>query len=318
MDWRAVLAAAQSTSPPAQALADVVAGLWPGARVADVQPIVGGLSSVLHRIDVVGAPVSALVLRQLLPEFGHHGDTVRHEAAAHALAVTAGLPVPAVHWSDGTAAVLGRPALLLDLVPGRPLVGGLVTDAGRVAMAGALQAVAGVRVERDTQLPRLTTLEDVLHRFGPVPTTSEVVDARAVRAAVADAAHAFAPGSSLVHMDLHAGNVLWDGAAVTGILDWPGAGIGNPLADEAYLWLDTFLAHGADVADALQAAVDAARPGAPPPGDEVRLWRGIALLRALPSPDVWAGAYRAMGVDVDDATVVDRFVRLVEDHLGRG
>ena len=310
-----MLRRAQSEPVPLARLEEALAAVWPGVDVISATPLAGGLGSVLHVIRLRGAPIRMAVLRQLLREFGDDDETVRREVAVHRAAHDAGVPVPAVHWSDPDGTVLGRPALLLDHVRGRPLVAGLATDPGRTAMARALHALRDVPVASLPGLPRLATLERVITRFGPTPEASDVVDAAALAAAVRGDVSAFDAGSRLVHLDLHAGNVVWDGSAVTGILDWPGAGVGNPLADEGYLWFDTHLAHGQRVADDLQAAVDAARPARDPTPAEVRLWRGVALLRGLPSPAPWAGAYRAMGIEIADEVVVERFVRLVEEHL---
>lgn len=317
MQWREVLAAAQAAPIPRDALDEVVAGCWPGARVQGVTVLAGGLGSVLHRVDLDDAPVASVVLRQLLAEFGDDAVTVEREVAVHAAARAAGVVAPEVHWTDPGGTVLGRPALLLAHVPGRLLLGDLDTDDGRRAMAGVLRHVQLVDATRLDVLPRMHDLHTVTHRFWPPPASSELVDAAALNAAVEAAAPAFDAGASVVHGDLHAGNVLWDGRRVTGLLDWAGASVGNPLADEAYAWFDTCLAHGRVVGDALQSEVDRQRPGSPPSADAVHLWRGVALLRGLPSPAPWAEAYRAAGVEVDDATVEARFVDLVTDHVDR-
>ncbi len=310
-----MLAAAQAVPPARPALDEVVAGVWADARVGEVEPMPGGLGSVLHRVDLDGAPVAAVVLRQLLPEFNDDTVTVRREEAVLRAAAGAGLPVPAVHWTDPDGGVLGRPALLLDLVPGRTIVADLASDAGRRAMATVLHALAAVDGRDVPGLKHLVDLEAVTTHFWP-PGSSEVVDVPTLEAAVTAHVDAFDAGTSLVHMDLHGGNVLWDGTDVTGVLDWPGAAVGNPLADEAYLWFDTCLAHGREAGEQLQASVDELRPGRPPTRDERRLWRGVALQRGLPTPRPWAGAYRATGVDIDDDTVEERFVALVEEYLG--
>ena len=313
-----MLAAAQASPPSRAALDRVVGEVWPGSRAERVEPLTGGLGSVLHRIDLVGAPVASVVLRQLLVEFGDDADTVRREAEVHRAGAAAGVAMPVVHWSDPEGSALGRPALLLEHVPGHPILADLATATGQAAMAATLHAVAGVPTQTLAHVPRLATLEDVVTRFWPPPVTSEVVDAAALNAAVDAAVGAFEPGDALLHMDLHGGNVLWDGATVTGVLDCPGAAVGTSLFDEAYCWFDTCLAHGREVADALQAAVDATRPGEQPGEDVVHLWRGVALQRGLPSPGEWTEAYVACGVDVEESTVEARFVALVDEYLGKG
>lgn len=293
-----------------------MAALWDGAQVRAVELLPGGLGSVLHRVALRDAPVSAVVVRQLLPEFNDDATTVRREVAVMEAAAAAGVPVPTVHWSDPEGGVLGRPALLLDLVPGRPLIGDLTTGAGQHAMAVVLHALAAVDGDGLPGLKRLDDLERVTTHFWP-PGHSELVDVATLQAAVEAHGDAFRPGTSLVHMDLHGGNVLWDGSTVTGVLDWPGAAVGNPLADEAYLWFDACLAHGRAVGARLQATIDELRPGRAPDQEQRRLWRGVALQRGLPTPRPWAEAYRATGVEIADDTVEERFVALVDEYLRR-
>lgn len=318
MDGRAVLAEAQAAPLPLDPLGGIVDDLWPGARLRSAALLPGGLSSVLHRLEVDGAAVSTLVLRQLIEEFGQDATIARREAQAMAAADTAGVPVPRVWWLDADGATLGRPALLLSFVPGRPVVADLVRAAGRDALARVVHALAATPTVGLDTLPHLNDLEAAMAWPSPSPATSAVVDAAALRGAVRATGAAVSSPRRLVHTDLHGGNVHWDGSEVTGVLDWSGVALGTPWMDEAYLWFDTCLAHGRDVGDALQAAVDRARPDAPPTAAQRRLWRGVALLRGLPDPTAWASAYRATGVAVDDATVVGRFVELVDGYLEEG
>ena len=197
-----MLAAAQASPPTRAALDGVVGEVWPGSRAERIEPLAGGLGSVLHRIDLVGAPVASVVLRQLLVEFGDDADTVRREAEVHRAGAAAGVAMPVVHWSDPEGSALGRPALLLEHVPGHPILADLATATGQAAMAATLHAVAGVPTQTLAHLPRLATLDDVVTRFWPPPVTSEVVDAAALNAAVDAAVGAFEPGDALLHMDL--------------------------------------------------------------------------------------------------------------------
>ena len=300
------------------ALTHVVQSLWPDARVADVEPLLGGVGSLLHRVRLADAAIDAVVLRQLLVELGDDAATIRREVAAHTGLAASGLPVPAVHWHDADGDVFGRPAALLTLAPGRPLILELETPEAQRAFAAVLHAIHAVRPARMDGLPTLRTLDEHITRFGPPDVQSDVVDAVALTAAVDDRRDLVIASESVVHCDLHGGNVLWDGEHVTAVLDWPGAAIGAPGFDEAYAWLDTCLAHGRAAGDGLQRAVDDTRAGAPEPPAARALWRLVALQRALPSPSTWTTAYRATGIEIDDATVEQRFVALVEEALAGG
>ena len=312
-----MLREAQGVPLDLEAVRRALADVWPDVEVHRAELLTGGLSSVLHRVTLAGAPQEHVVVRQLLEEFGGDATTVRREAAVHGALPGFGLPVPAVVLSDPDGTVLGRPTLVLEHVPGTLLLADLATAAARAGFATTIAQIAAVPPRG--MLADLDVLGDVdahLHRFG-APPQSDIVDADRLQAAIDDARPWFLPRRQVVHTDLHAGNVLWDGVRVTGVLDWAGAALGNALFDEAYAWLDTCLAHGRDVADQLQDAVDERRAGPRPAPGEVALWRACALHRALPSPAPWAAVYRAAGLDVTDEQVEARWVELVDEQLDR-
>lgn len=315
-DWRAVLDRAQHAVVDRDRLSGALRTVWPDVEIVSVEAVLGGLGSVLHRVFVLGAPVRTVVLRQLLVEFGDDADTLRRELVAHRHLPERGLPVPVVHWSDPDGEVLDRPAVALADVPGTVITPDLGTTEGQRALATVIAALAAVPPD---DVPGLSVLEDVddhADRFGPPATASELVDGGRVRAHLDAQRRWFVPRRQVVHCDLHGGNVLWDGTAVTGMLDWPGVALGAAACDEAYAWLDTSLVLGTEAGDELQFATDEVRQGPAPDGGEVALWRAVALRRALPTPGPWAESYRAAGIDVTDEQVVQRFVELVEQHTG--
>lgn len=314
-DWRAVLERAQREPVD---LAQLTAGLrtvWPDVAITSIRVLDGGLGSLLHRVQVTGAPVRTFVLRQLLAELGDDSDTLRRELVAHEQLPRHGIAVPAAHWTDPEGDVLGRPAVALAEVPGRLMTPDLAAATAQRALAATIAGLADVPTAGLSRLPVLRDVDAHADRFGPPATASELVDGERVEAQIDSCRRWFVGRRQLVHCDLHGGNVLWDGTAVTGVLDWPGAAIGVAACDEAYLWLDTCLALGRAAGDALQAAVDTARPGPGPQDGEIALWRAVALRRALPTPGPWAASYRAAGIDVSDVQVEERFVHLVDDHL---
>ena len=54
---------------------------------------------------------------------------------------------------------------------------------------------------------------------------------------------------SFIHRDYHPGNILWNGAVVTGVVDWTTAAIGPPGIDLARMRLNLALHHGRSIAD---------------------------------------------------------------------
>ena len=317
MDWQAVLARAQAEPVRQDRLVDGLRTVWPDVEVTAVEPLRGGLGSVLHRVTIRGAPVRTFVLRRLLTEFGDDGDTLRRELVAHEHLPALGLAVPVAYWADPDGDVLGRPAVALEDADGTVITPDLASPRGRQALAATIARLAAVPTGDVAGLPVLTDERAHANRFGPPATASRLVDAERLEQRRDALRGWFVPRRQLVHCDLHGGNVLWDGEDVTAVLDWPGAALGVAASDEAYAWLDTCLALGTDAGHALQGAVDDARSGPPPGAGEVALWRAVALRRALPTPAPWAASYRAAGIEVTDADVEERFVALVEDHTTR-
>lgn len=296
-------------------LDEIVVACFPGSTVVSVEPLLGGLSSALDVLTLDGAPHDRVVLRRLPTEWGDGPTEYANERRAHALAAAAGLAVPDVLWADD-GALLGRPALLLPFAPGRPVVPELPDQRASAAFAAAVRAVGDVtRPPGDARLPVLDGLAAHLALFGGHSRRSEVVDAEGLLRAVEARGAVAGPPTDLLHGDLHGGNVLWDGAKVTAILDWPGAAWGVRWYDEAYAVLDTLLAHGEEAADELLTALRG-RPEAAAPGDDVwALWTGAALVRALPSPLGWLDAYLDAGCEVDADTLGARYVMAVTRWL---
>jgi aminoglycoside/choline kinase family phosphotransferase len=54
---------------------------------------------------------------------------------------------------------------------------------------------------------------------------------------------------TFIHRDYHAGNILWNGEGVTGVVDWVTAAIGPPGIDLARMRLNLALHHGRSIAD---------------------------------------------------------------------
>lgn len=314
MTWQEQLARARAEPLDERAVAAVVAEVL-GGRVEHVSPLAGGLSSLLDLVSLTGASTERVVLRRLLTEWGADEADVRREHAVHAIAHAAGVPAPAVLWSDPTGAAVGRPSLLMEHVPGTPLVAALDTDGGIDAFSDVITTIHDVPPPAAAVLPRHATPDDVVAGIGGTPTSSPLVDATALTRVVRGLATVDAPPDTFTHGDLHGGNVLWDGRSVTGVLDWGGAAVCSRWSDESYAVMDTSLAHGVAAGrrllDALRARSSAPRPTSAQWG----LWFGAALQRGLPTPGEWSVAFAASGCRVTVDEIEGRYVRMVEEYL---
>lgn len=172
-----------------------------------------------------------------------------------------------LEWLDGTDAWTGRHEL--DRFPGA-----LALDLARV--------LADLGERRDVPAPsrrpgqRGGPLEPVLasiERWLERPSATDLVDAAEVRRCAAESAAAL-DGEDVpvrfVHGDLIPGNLLVAGGRLTGLLDWGGAGYGDPAQDLTPAWAVLDRPSRAAFADAVAA-------------DEAT-WlraRGIALQQAV-------------------------------------
>lgn len=183
------------------------------AGPAQAFPVSGGADTAMWRIERGDARFALRVFR---PE---QVAVARREVAAMRLAGNAGIPVPELHaegaWRD-------RPALLLDWMPGEPLMPALIAHPWRAWPLGIALGRAQAAIHAIAVPP------------GRLGQSSTWVDWGAPDDALRRLLllHA-ADGDALLHLDLHPMNVLVQGREVTAVLDWANARPGDPRADLA-------------------------------------------------------------------------------------
>ncbi|MGH3911918.1 MAG: phosphotransferase, partial [Pseudonocardiaceae bacterium] len=124
------------------------------------------------------------------------GRATDHEAEVMTYVRTAGYPVPRVHR-------VGRGELELDRIDGPTMLADLLNHPWRLVRHACLLAALHHRLHHIPAPPGL--------RDGPVP------------------------GSAVVHLDLHPGNVIL-GPRGPVVIDWPHAAGGSPASDVALTW----------------------------------------------------------------------------------
>lgn len=261
--------------PPARALRWVAEQL--GAPVTGSAALTGGTSSAVHVLDAGGGRV--VLRRHVRPDLADEAsDSVRREAAAlRAVAATA-VPAPELLAADPDGEVAGVPSLLMSWRPGR--VRWRPDDAGAWlgGMAALLPAVHAAPVD------------GVPEDFATYAQTSDEPPGWATDPEVWARAVAVFHGPvldrdrTLVHRDLHPGNVLWTGDRVDGLVDWALARVGPPSIDVAHCRAN-LLRYRPDLADPFTAAAERAT-GRPfhPWADVASLVGMLDLLRAVPPP----------------------------------
>jgi aminoglycoside phosphotransferase (APT) family kinase protein len=102
----------------------------------------------------------------------------------------------------------------------------------------------------------------------------------------------------LLHGDYWPCNVLWVDGAISGVLDWEDAAVGDPLLDLAICRLDLTLEVGPDVCDAFTARYLEATDVDP---TDLPRWDLHAAVHAASSLDEWAAGWVARGYERLDA-----------------
>lgn len=313
----AALEAIRASDPDPMGLMDLMELIAPEARVTGWDRMPGGGGTAMHRIDVTmpSGAETAFVLRRYLPETGQDGAAATREAATLEALRDTMVAAPEVLWLDADGAVFGRPALAMTLLPGRTRTADVTADPALLrGLAEALVSLRWVPLDAVDHLPThhdVTTLTAGL-REGADPPRSDLVDTHHIREVVLAHADRIAlEPAALAHGDFHVGNVLFDGARPVGIVDWTHARIADPRADVAFCALDLALVAGPEAADAFLAEHAALR------GDmaDAAWWRLHAATGALPDPRSWVPAWHALGVDVTEQQVGDRYVAWVETAL---
>jgi aminoglycoside phosphotransferase (APT) family kinase protein len=326
---------ARSSLPPAAALR------WSAA-------ILGGDPVVLRGLRDGGSPWllqagdRQVVLRTVEPG---QEQQIATEAAGLARAAGLAVPVPELLGHDDGRAAGGVPVLLSAALPGSSRIPPVPIPARLRALGAAAAALHALPCAPAPALPRrYHPIGDVDfaalragHDVGPLqreaqavldaaaraagPATTSGPSARsaatpgpAARSAGAPGPAAGSAGTVFVHGDLWAGNTLWVGDTLTGLVDWDGAGAGEPGVDLGSLRMDAALCYGADAGAAgeVTAGWEAA---AGRPAEDVPYWDVVAALATPPGLGWFPETIAAQGGRPD--LTRELVVRRHADFLGQ-
>lgn len=243
----------------------VAAAVGTGATVVRSRRMHGGVTSVVHAVDVedrAGAR-HRLVLRTY-PEGGFIeqepalvADEVRALSALEAAGVGS---VPRLVAADEDGSEAGRPSVLSTRIPGRPIAGGMDEDRwvdglaeGVVGNVRALRAVA-------SDLAPYRSWHEVGAGARVIPP-DWVEDpsgwVRSMQAVVRDVLPSAWPQQP-IHRDSNPGNLLWHRGRVSGVVDWVHLCRGPVEDDVARCRVNIWLLAGPRAADRFLAATGAA------------------------------------------------------------
>jgi aminoglycoside phosphotransferase (APT) family kinase protein len=199
-------------------------------------PLTGGFDTEIVAVRLRAAPPAwsgALVLRILR---AHHDPAMvlREQATQNAVA-DLGYPAPRVLLAMIDPAPLGAPFLLMERLPGIPLIA-----AGLVGMDRALLD-AQLRLHALDPAPLARALGDAITFEGYLAKLEGRIERGALSglAAAMRWLHDHRPPPAplaICHGDLHPQNILVEHGRVTGVLDWPNVLVADPAFDLAATW----------------------------------------------------------------------------------
>lgn len=179
-----------------------------------VEPVSGGSDTLIWRVEHEAMLYALRLFRAEQDEMCLREEQVMRAAAQD------GLPVPHVYTRGRWK---GRPALLLEWCPGKPMAHELLARPWRAWLLGLLFGRTQAKMHR-LRAPRiLQTPERSWLEWMPANETS-------LRNKLLQTEHS---PDTLLHLDYHLLNVMTDGKRVTAVLDWANARSGDPRADWA-------------------------------------------------------------------------------------
>ena len=207
----------------------------PDLELADAPvPLTGGYDTEIHALRLRGAPAGLagpLVLRVLR---AHHDSAmvIREQAIQNALA-DQGYPAPRVVHATLDPAPLGAAFLLMERLPGTPLI-----SARPIGMDRPL-VEAQLRLHALDPAPLARALGDAITFDGYLASFGRRIDRAGLTGLVELMRWLHErrppPGAPPVvcHGDLHPQNILVESGRVSGVLDWPNALIADAAFDVA-------------------------------------------------------------------------------------
>jgi len=218
---------------------------WGPVRIAEVTPVFGGNARLAWAFDAhtaSGGEHACILLAQVA---GKHveSDTAEEYAVLRAMNGH-GVCAPAALGLDTTGEVAGGPALVLARMSGEASAVDFLKLAPEVGFAATSELAretaklhafdwqgAGLKAAPNPVLHEIEQWESrfLSHRLEPLPALAALF--RWLKANVPVPARL-----SLIHGDLRPGNFLFEGAKITGLLDWEMAHIGDPAEDIAWIY----------------------------------------------------------------------------------
>jgi aminoglycoside phosphotransferase (APT) family kinase protein len=307
-DW-GLVRAHRTTEPSAAGLASLAGSFGASVRVAAVERLFGGVATAVHRVTLVGDDgASDVVLKRFPPGIGNPTA----EWAALDVAQRLSVPTPTPLRFDATGAWFGAPAIVMSLLPGRPLLQPPDADAWIGALA---QTLAAMHDSAPTEAPDALCRSALWDRWVPDGLPTYAPTRRIVTAVEGLRAREW-PQRRFCHCDFHPANVLFTGETFSGVVDWSSGRLAPVLNDVARMRIELALRLDGDAADRFASCYHTLS-GRPLNG--VEHWDVLAGAVVLEHAAEWLPIYSAFGVEATVADLCERalgFIVTALDRLG--
>lgn len=226
----------------------VVDAVHPSATIFSVNPLKGGISSLVHGITLLADGIEReVVLRQIDNNDWLRSQpdvTVQEAASLQRAARATGVQIPELIAFDESGNSCGMPAVLMTRLEGE-------VDLEPMALDRWLDGLAAALVKLHLIEP-----DDFPWTFRPYSDASKL-DTSAwskipeVWQAAASIVTKRTPAYTkrFIHRDYHPANVLWKGGEVSGVIDWVNGCVGPAGVDVGHCRVNLALLHGTAAAD---------------------------------------------------------------------
>ena len=216
-----------------------------GAKVGEVTRLHGGITAAMDRIEVwYHDRLQSVVLRRWIGDRRHdHPDT---ESNALEAVARHGIPAPRLIAVDPEGQFTGTPSVLMTVVDGEPNLAPTDLD-DWIDQLAAMQ----VGIHR-VPISEIDGWADQRRREGWFSADRQcnwIADEGLRADALAIASRPPVDESVFVHGDYQHFNVLWQDQKLTGVVDWPSAGVGLPGIDVGHCRLNLAVLFSAAAAE---------------------------------------------------------------------
>ncbi len=230
----------------------------PGGRLLTARPLAGGVSAHVTALDMTqpdGQPLTVVVRRHGDVDFALKPNVAAIEFRLLERLVAGGLPVPRPLLLEQSSELLGRPFLVMSLMPGQPYSGAQPPDSMLRQEAALLARIHAIPAG-DAAVAALSAMTDtVIGRLAARPAETDLAAYEAILRNTLEAAWPVPLRNQpvLLHGDYWPGNLLWDNGRLTAVVDWEDAQQGDPLGDLAQARLEILWAYGNSALEAFTA-----------------------------------------------------------------